>query len=492
MTNTASVPGAGLAAGLTRAQIVGWRNAVFVIFSLCGLGLASWVSRTPAIRDSLHATTAEMGWIVFALAAGSIVGLVLSSHVLAIFGSVRTIACALISAALGIALTGIGATLFSTPLVVVIGLAIFGAGTGMCDVAMNVEGAANERVLARTVMPLFHAAFSGGTVVGAGLGALAELRQVPIAVHLGVVAAVLVAGVLISVRKLQPHPEAPATPGADSPGADSQGADSHRANPHGANSQRADARAVDSQRANSGPTSNWRSRLSIWRERRTLLIGLIVLGMAFAEGSANDWLALAMVDGHHVKNAIGAFVFGVFVTAMTVGRIGGVVLLDKFGRVPVLRVSAALAAVGLLIVIFVPSALVAVLGVILWGLGSALGFPVGMSAAADDPKVAAARVSAVATIGYFAFLVGPPSIGFLGGHIGLLRALLLVLILVAVAGVTSGAAREPQGASARATTEGDKPESVPGSASTMSAASGERVTSSGVISSGVSGCLPAG
>jgi MFS family permease len=497
MTNTASVPGAGLAAGLTRAQIVGWRNAVFVIFSLCGLGLASWVSRTPAIRDSLHATTAEMGWIVFALAAGSIVGLVLSSHVLAIFGSVRTIACALISAALGIALTGIGATLFSTPLVVVIGLAIFGAGTGMCDVAMNVEGAANERVLARTVMPLFHAAFSGGTVVGAGLGALAELRQVPIAVHLGVVAAVLVAGVLISVRKLQPHPEAPATPGADSPGADSPGADSpgadsHRANPHGANSQRADARAVDSQRANSGPTSNWRSRLSIWRERRTLLIGLIVLGMAFAEGSANDWLALAMVDGHHVKNAIGAFVFGVFVTAMTVGRIGGVVLLDKFGRVPVLRVSAALAAVGLLIVIFVPSALVAVLGVILWGLGSALGFPVGMSAAADDPKVAAARVSAVATIGYFAFLVGPPSIGFLGGHIGLLRALLLVLILVAVAGVTSGAAREPQGASARATTEGDKPESVPGSASTMSAASGERVTSSGVISSGVSGMSSGG
>jgi len=483
MTNIASVPGAGLAAGLTRAQIVGWRNAVFVIFSLCGLGLASWVSRTPAIRDSLHATTAEMGWIVFALAAGSIVGLVLSSHVLAIFGSVHTIACALISAALGIALTGIGATLFSTPLVVVIGLAIFGA--------------ANERVLARTVMPLFHAAFSGGTVVGAGLGALAELRQVPIAVHLGVVAAVLVAGVLISVRKLQPHPEAPATPGRDSPGADlpgpdSPGADAHEANFHGANFQGAEAHSLDSQGANSGPTSNWRSRLSIWRERRTLLIGLIVLGMAFAEGSANDWLALAMVDGHHVKNAIGAFVFGVFVTAMTVGRIGGVVLLDKFGRVPVLRVSAALAAVGLLIVIFVPSALVAVIGVILWGLGSALGFPVGMSAAADDPKVAAARVSAVATIGYFAFLVGPPSIGFLGGHIGLLRALLLVLILVAVAGVTSGAAREPQGASARATTEGDKPESVPGSASTMSAASGERVTSSGVISSGVSGMSSGG
>ena len=401
------------APALTGQQLLGWRNAVFIIFSLGGLGLSSWVSRTPAIRDSLHATTQQMGWIVFALAAGSIVGLVLSSHVLAIFGAVRTIAGSVIGGAIGLLITGLGATLFSTPVMVVAGLALFGAGTGMCDVAMNVEGAANERALGRTVMPLFHAAFSIGTVVGAGVGALAELAGVAIAIHLGVIAVVMVVGVLYAVRKLPPHPDAPASEGGSGE--------------HGE------------------PGGGWRSRLVIWRERRTLLVGLIILGMAFAEGSANDWLALAMVDGHHVANATGAFVFGIFVTAMTVGRIAGVVLLDRFGRVPVLRVSAALATFGLLVVIFVPSAVVATIGVICWGLGSALGFPVGMSAAADDPRGAAARVSAVATIGYFAFLVGPPSIGFLGGRIGLLHALLLVLVLVAVAGITSGAARKPAG-----------------------------------------------
>lgn len=404
MTNTAS---ASRAAELTRRQIVSWRNAVFVIFSLTGLGLSSWVSRTPAIRDSLHASTAEMGWIVFGLAAGSIVGLVLSSHVLVVIGSVRTIVGAVAVAAAGLAVTGLGATLFSTPLLVVAGLALFGAGTGMCDVAMNVEGAANERALGRTVMPLFHAAFSLGTVTGAGVGALAELLHIPIAVHLGAVAAAMLLAVLVAVRSLPPHPDA-----------------------------QPPSRAGES-------SGEWRSRLGIWRERRTILIGLIVLGMAFAEGSANDWLALAMVDGHEVSNATGAFVFGIFVAAMTVGRVAGVYLLDRFGRVPVLRGSAALAAVGLLVVIFVPSAVIAGVGVVLWGLGSSLGFPVGMSAAADDPEVAAARVSAVATIGYFAFLVGPPSIGFLGGHVGLLRALLLVLVLVALAGLTSGAARKP-------------------------------------------------
>jgi MFS family permease len=183
-----------------------------------------------------------------------------------------------------------------------------------------------------------------------------------------------------------------------------------------------------------------------------LLIGLIVLGMAFTEGSANDWLSYAMVHGHHTDRPTGAVVFGVFVTAMTVGRLSGVKLLDRFGRVPVLRGSAALAAVGLLILIFVPIVWVAVVGVVLWGLGASLGFPVGMSAAADDPRKAAARVSAVATIGYVAFLVGPPVIGFLGNQFGILNGLLLVLVLVALAGSVSFAAREPASAHATAPT----------------------------------------
>jgi fucose permease len=180
-----------------------------------------------------------------------------------------------------------------------------------------------------------------------------------------------------------------------------------------------------------------------------LLIGLIILGMAFAEGSANDWLSLAMVDGHGVTNAAGAAIFGVFVAAMTAGRVGGVLLLNRYGRVPVLRASAALAIAGLLLVIFVESVPLAIVGVVLWGLGASLGFPVGMSAAADDPRTATAAVSAVATIGYCAFLVGPLLIGLLGEQFTLLKALLVVLVLILVAGLCSPAAREPHLRAAR-------------------------------------------
>ncbi|WP_111766668.1 MFS transporter [Nakamurella deserti] len=390
---------------LTRRDLTRWRNAVFVIFALCGLAISTWLSRTPNIRDLLGATTAQMGWIVFGIAVGSIIGLLLSSSVLARFGPRRTIAVTLSGAAVGLVIAGIGATALENPVVVIAGLVVFGASNGAADVSMNVEGAANERALGRTVMPLFHAAFSGGTMAGAGLGALAEKLGVSVLVHILVVAVALVGGALFAVTRLQPH-----------------------------------------QDVISGDTavpSGWRERMAIWRDRRTILIGLIVLGMAFAEGSANDWLALAMVDGHGVSNASGALILGVFLTAMTIGRIAGVKVLDRYGRVPVLRATAALAVVGLLVVIFAPTP-IAVVGVVLWGLGASLGFPVGMSAAADDPATAGARVSAVATIGYVAFLVGPPLLGFLGDHFGLLNALLVVVALIVVAGLISGGAREPK------------------------------------------------
>ena len=418
MSHIAPTRRAGSAA-LSRRQIVAWRNAVFVIFALSGIGMASWVARTPSIRDALGASTLQMGLIVFGLAAGSIIGLTTSSHVLARIGSAATIRASVIIAGLGLAVTGVGATLTMSALVVT-GLASFGLGVGMCDVSMNVEGAANERQLGRTVMPLFHALFSGGTILGAALGAAAEFAGISIAVHLGLVGAAMIVGVLFAVRYLQPDPAVAAAAAAQ------------------------DAENEAAAEGGGSAMSGWRSRLAIWRDRRTLLIGVIVLGMAFAEGSANDWLALAMVDGHGVDNATGALVFGIFVTAMTVGRVGGVYVLDRFGRVPVLRVSAAFAGVGLVVVIFAPMAWLACVGVALWGLGSALGFPVGMSAAADDPRNAAARVSAVATIGYLAFLVGPPLVGFVGEHVGLLNALLMVLVLVALAGIVSPAARKPE------------------------------------------------
>ncbi|MBC7402560.1 MAG: MFS transporter, partial [Microbacteriaceae bacterium] len=187
-------------AGLTRPQVRAWRNALFTIFGLCGLSIASWASRIPAVKEALQVSTSSMGILIFGIAAGSIVGLLASSHLIARIGARRTIAMVLTVGAVGFALAGFGVSVGSSYVVVMVGLIIFGSMFSICDVAMNLQGAVNERVLGRSVMPVFHAFFSFGTVIGAALGAGAEAIHLPIAAHLLVVAVIFAGGALVSVR----------------------------------------------------------------------------------------------------------------------------------------------------------------------------------------------------------------------------------------------------------------------------------------------------
>jgi len=396
-----------------RRELVGWRNAVFVLFFVSGLGLASWVSRIPTVRDDLALRTDQVGLLIFGLSAGSVLGLICAVWLLSALGARRALVAGVATSAVGLILVGAAATLWGSSPLAFAALILVGFGMGATDVMMNVEGAAVERELGVTLMPLLHACFSLGTVAGALLGAGAAGLGVAVGWHLSLIAAIALTAAVLAVRFIQTRPAL----------GDSGTAEDHRiVRPH------------------------WRERmrlsLAVWRDSSILLIGVIVLGMTFAEGSASDWLALAVVDGHGQSDATGALVFGVFVSAMTVGRVIGGPVLDRFGRVPVLRACSVLGVAGLLLVILAPMIWLLVLGTVLWGLGASLGFPVGMSAAADDTANAAARVSAVAMIGYFAFLVGPPVLGLIGEQIGILNALYVIVVLMALAGLAAPAARE--------------------------------------------------
>jgi fucose permease len=397
--------------------VLAWRNAVFVIFFISGLTLASWMSRIPAVRDGLRLSTAEVGILIFGLSAGSVLGLVAAVWLLARFGARRSMLLSATFSVVGLVLVGAGSSLLGSAPFVFSGLALVGFGIGSLDVVMNVEGAAAEREIGKTLMPLMHACFSLGTVVGALIGAGASLVGLAVHWHLAGIAILVLATAVIAVRFI-PLVDPPAESAVESPGT-------------GRKSRR----------------QRLRESLTVWADLKILLIGAIVLGMTLAEGSANDWLALASVDGHGLSNTEGAIVFGVFVAAMTVGRVLGGPVIDRFGRVPVLRSCAVLGVLGLLLFILASSHTLIYIGTVLWGLGASLGFPVGMSAAADDTKNAAARVSAVAMIGYFAFLIGPPVLGILGQAGGILNALFLILVLMVLAGLAAPAARQTRHAS---------------------------------------------
>ncbi len=378
------------------------RNAVIVVFAVNGFAFASWVSRIPEARSLLELTPGQLGTLLLALSVGSVVALPSAGFWVHRFGAARVVAVSAVLDAVGLAVAGLGASEAGQVWPTALGLLLLGFGSGTWDVAMNVEGAAVERELARTIMPRFHAAFSLGTVAGAGVGAAAAGLGVAVGTHLLAMALPVALLPLAVVRRFLP-----AGPGEPADGA-------RRRNP-----------------------------LRAWTEPRTLAIGLMVLAMALTEGVANDWLAVALVDGYDVPPWVGASGFALFVAAMTAGRVTGTVVLDRFGRLPVLWGCMAIAGAGVLIVVLGEVLAVVAGGIVLWGLGASLGFPVGMSAAADEQEYAAARVSVVATIGYMAFLAGPPVLGFLGDRVGVLHALLLVALLLVPSALVVPAARPP-------------------------------------------------
>lgn len=370
------------------------RWALFALFLLPGLSMAAWVTRTPDVRDLLGASTAQMGLVLFGLSVGSMTGILSSGPLVMRLGTRPVVLLGSALVVLALPTIAVGAVT-GQALLTAFGLALFGAGMGGGEVAMNVEGAEVERLSGRPFLPALHGCFSLGTVIGAGLGILANAVRFPVIAHLGLTALVG-AGLLVwAVRAI----------------------------PAGTGRLSAEDRADQA----TGP------RLTLLKDVRLLMIGGVVLAMALAEGTANDWLPLVMVDGHGFGATMGSTVFALFAAAMTVGRFSGGPIVARVGRARVLTVSALFAAAGLALISAVDSQAVAVAAVVLWGLGASLGFPLALSAAGDSGPNPAARVALASTIGYLAFLVGPPTLGMLGEHVGLRGALVVPLAVVLLA-----------------------------------------------------------
>ena len=384
--------------------------ATYVAFTGSGFAFASWASRIPQVRDRLLLDPSTLGLVLLAVAAGSVLALPLSGPVIARIGSRRTVTAMALLLGVGLLIAAGGYLVGLIPLV--IGLFLLGFANGAWDVAMNVQGAVVERRLGRSIMSRFHAGFSIGTVAGALVGAALVALRVSVTAHLATVAVLVAIAVPLGARRfVSDHDGEPAASAVSPVGADGL--------------------------ACSGDIRTPRGPMAAWGEPRTLLIGLFVLAFAFAEGVGNDWIIVAVIDGYGATAAVGTLTFAAFLATMTVGRWFGPGLLDRHGRVPVVRGLAVLGILGVLLFVFAPCTPVAFIGALLWGLGISLGFPVGMSAGADDPKLAPGRVSVIASIGYCAFLAGPPLIGFLGDQITVLRAVAAVAVMLAMAALVA-------------------------------------------------------
>jgi len=378
------------------ARVRSARWGVLAQFALMGMALATFLSRLPSIRDDLDVSPSQLATLIVFGAAGALMGLLVTGWAAATFGTRALLWWSSILhlfAFSGVAL----ATDMGHHILFAASHLLVSFSFAFTNVAMNAEGAVVERKMGRSIMPQFHAAFSLGMAVALGVGALVSHLGVTVLWHF------VGAAVILTVLRLAVIPVA-TMDGMPPP------------NPTGASL--------------GGPFATAKTE---YREKRVVLIGLIVFAASMTEMTAAQWIALAVVDDFDRTESIGDLIYWVFVIAMVTVRWNGAHIIDRWGRVMTLRVAAVSVVAGLMIFAFAPWFWAIPIAAMLWGMGAALGVPIGFSAAADQEDRAAARVAAVASFSTIAGLLVPQAVGFLAEAVPLRQALLLVC----VASVTS-------------------------------------------------------
>lgn len=371
------------------------RFALYVCFVILGLVIASWITQTPVIRDAIQASLSEMGMVLFGLSVGAMSGVLLSGRVIRWQGTKFTTQYGLLLVTLSLLVMTVG-VVAASQLMVACSLFLFGFGMGSAEIAINMDAGVIEHQMGKPIMHYLHGCFSLGVFIGSLVGLGVKALALPVTVHLTAISAVTMVLLLLYIKDI------PAGLGKQSGAIPSHDEVDH-------------------------------SDESIWLDKRLPFIFLIVFALALAEGAAYDWLPILLIDEYHFSAATGSLLFVLFAALNTIGRFSGGLLLNRFGRLVVVRCSILLAAIGVAIIVFAQGYWPAGLALVCWGFGVALVFPLAFSAAAEGGGNVAGRVKAVATVGYIALLVGPPSLGFIAQSTGLRGAMGVVLTLIAVA-----------------------------------------------------------
>ncbi|GAA4206195.1 MFS transporter [Actinocatenispora rupis] len=374
------------------------------VFALSGAVSATWISRLPEVRTALSADPGSLGVALLGSAIGSVAAAPLTGRVAARFGSRIAVAGSVVVCMAG--LVGLG--LVHSVVALGLTLVVFGFGFGSWDVAMNIHGHGVEAAAGRAWMPRYHAVWSVGGFVAAGIGSAAAGAHLPVPAHFAIAAAVLGLGTF-GLLTLFLRDGRHATP---------------------AESVRSGAEASRPRHA---------GRILTWP---FVMMGVVMACATLVEGAASDWLGIYFNDVRSASPAASSAAFTVFAIAMAASRAAGTWTIGRLGRGRAVRFSALLAMAGVVVLLLSPVTAGAYVGAAMWGLGTAIVFPAVISAAGDTPGRSAEAIALVTPIGYTGFLVGPPLVGMIARHTGLEHALWLIGALAAVMALLAGVTRE--------------------------------------------------
>jgi len=342
------------------------RLAISAFYFMQGVCFASWASRIPTFKSSMGLNDAELGSILFALPAGQIITMFFSAKLTTHFGSKKMLRAtaplyAIALTFLALATTGWQLAAF---------LVLFGITGNLCNIALNTQGVAGENYYGKPIMSSFHGAWSIGNLTGALIALGLVNLKLGMYTHFWMIALISLTNVLFNAKKLLNY--------------------------------------------NKPDTVVEKTKFFTMPQGILVLLGVIAFCSMATEGTMFDWSAIYFEDVvklPHNKAIIG---YASFMFMMASGRFMGVYLIGKFGRKNLLQISGAIISLGMALAVIFPYLITAIFGFMLIGLGVSSIVPMVYSIAGNNKKVPAGKaITMVSSIGYFAFLFGPPLIGYI-------------------------------------------------------------------------------
>ncbi len=366
-----------------------WRLASATMFLVNGFIMGSWAPQIPLLLPRHQITETTLGLLILVLGVGAVGAMVLSGGLIGRYGTRPVLRGFALAASLALAAVALAANVW----VLALTMMVMGALIGCMDVSMNANAVELERRMGRAIMSSSHGFWSLGGFVGAGIGGWI-ITLLGAEGHAIVVAGLTLCGVLLALPYLRGDP------------------------------------ATSVQHAQSDAARGWPREWSIY------ILGLMAFCSMIPEGAVLDWAALYLQKEHGTAVSTAALAFALFSATMAIMRFLGDAIRNRYGAVQTLRVSALVAAAGLMGAAIAPSAGLVIACFAFAGLGVANMVPVMFSAAGNYPGLRSGLgISVVTTLGYSGILVAPSSIGYIAENIGFrvtFATLSLLLIVVAL------------------------------------------------------------
>ena len=349
------------------------RLAVALVYFSMGLCFSSWASRIPDIKTALNLNDALFGTILFALPVGQFLMMPFSGKLVTRFGSHKVLLYAL--PIYTICLSNVG--LVHAGWQLAIALFLFGISGNMCNISINTQGVAAERLYQRPIMASFHGGWSLAGFTGALIGLTMVNLKMPVYWHF--VTIVLIVWTIGWINY-----------------------------PYLVRSIAASALEEPRKRFFNKPDST------------LLQLGIIGFCSMASEGAMFDWSGIYFKDVVHAPASLVILGYTSFMIMMATGRFVADYLISKIGRKRLLQICGTMISTGLFTAVFFPYLISCTIAFMLVGLGVSSIVPTVYSAAGRHSKVSPGiALATVSSVSFLGFLMGPPLIGYISAAAGL-------------------------------------------------------------------------